>query len=44
VVVRQYEQTVALGKAAFDRLDEPASGHVPAELVEAILAARRKLR
>ena len=44
VYVRQYEQTVALGKAAFDRPDEPAAVHVPAELVEAILAARRQQR
>lgn len=44
VYVRQYEQTVTFGKAAFERPDEPASGHVPPELVEAILAARRKAR
>jgi hypothetical protein len=42
--VRQYEQTLALGKAAFDRPDEPAAEHVPSELVEAILAARRQQR
>jgi anti-sigma factor RsiW len=44
VYLSQYEQTVALGKAAFERPDEPAAGHVPAELVEAILAARRRRR
>jgi anti-sigma factor RsiW len=44
VYMSQYEQTVALGKAAFDRPDEPAGEHVPAKLVEAILAARRKSR
>lgn len=44
IYMRQYEQTMALGKAAFDDPDEPASKHVPAGLVEAILAARRTWR
>lgn len=42
--VRQYRQTVALGQTAFTAPDEPAAAHVPPELVEAILAARRKAR
>jgi anti-sigma factor RsiW len=40
--IRSYEQTVRLGKAAFDRLDEPADQRVPRQLVEAILAALRR--
>lgn len=42
--IRSYEQTVLLGKAAFDRLDEAADEQVPKTLVEAILAARRRVR
>ena len=40
--LRQYEETVRLGKAAFDRLDAAADDHLPQELVDAILAARPK--
>ena len=42
VFIRSYEQTVRLAKAAFDCLDEPAEQRVPRQLVEAILAARRR--
>jgi len=34
---------VLLGKAAFDRLDEPADEQLPRKLVQAILAARRRV-
>ena len=37
--IREYRQTVALGKAAFTELDEPADA--PEELVAAILRTRR---
>ncbi|MCI0586712.1 MAG: zf-HC2 domain-containing protein [Planctomycetes bacterium] len=37
-----YRKTVALGKAAYTRTEEPASGQVPEELIQAILAARKK--
>ena len=37
--IREYRQTVALGKAAFTELDEPADA--PQELIEAVLRARR---
>ncbi len=39
-----YEQTVALGKAAFADPDRPAEETVPEELVAAILSARRAKR
>jgi len=39
--LRTYEQTVRLGRSAFDDLDAAADGQVPQELVEAIVAARR---
>lgn len=40
--LRQYEETVRLGRAAFERLDDPGAERVPPALVRAILAARRK--
>ena len=36
-----YKAAVALGKAAFDGLDESVPADVPNDLVKAILAARR---
>jgi anti-sigma factor RsiW len=42
VYLRDYEETVRLGKAAFEYLDAPAAEQLPPELVQAILAARRK--
>lgn len=41
--IRSYEQTVRLGKAAFERLEEPADEQLPKELIQAILAARRRV-
>ena len=40
--LKSYEQTVRLGRAAFDDLDAAADAHLPGELVEAIAAARRR--
>jgi anti-sigma factor RsiW len=40
--VRQYKETVRLGKAALPANDEPLPSDVPEELVQAILAARPK--
>lgn len=40
--LRTYEQTVRLGKAAFDDLDAAADRQVPRELVDAIVATRRR--
>jgi anti-sigma factor RsiW len=40
--IRSYEQTVRLGKAAFERL-EPADGQLPKKLIQAILDARRRV-
>ena len=37
-----YQQTVKLGKLAFDDLDAPVPAEVPESLVQAILAARRR--
>jgi len=42
VYVRSYEQTVRLGKAAFDDLDAAADERLPPGLVDAIVAARRR--
>lgn len=39
--LRSYRETVQLGKGAFDP-DEPVPDEVPEELVQAILAARRR--
>jgi len=39
-----YRKTVALGRRAFADLDAAAANEVPAELVEAVLAARRRRR
>lgn len=39
--LRSYEETVRLGKAAFDD-DAAAEAAVPRRLIEAILAARRR--
>jgi anti-sigma factor RsiW len=40
--LKSYKRTVALGKAVFRDLDEQAGAEVPEQLVQAILAARRK--
>jgi anti-sigma factor RsiW len=40
--VKSYEEAVKLGKAVFSHPDEPVPDEVPEELVQAILAARRK--
>jgi len=40
--LKSYEQTVKLGKCAFDDLDAAVSAEVPESLVQAILAARRR--
>ena len=37
-----YEQTIRLGKAAFAEPEAPVPADVPEELVQAILAARRR--
>lgn len=37
-----YRETIALGKVALEANDEPVPEEVPEELVQAILAARRK--
>lgn len=37
-----YQQTVALGKDAFQETEAPVPEEVPEELVQAILAARKK--
>ena len=42
VYLRHYQETVRLGKAAFDRLDDSADDRLPPDLVLAILAARNK--
>jgi anti-sigma factor RsiW len=39
--LRTYEETIRLGKVAFDRPDDPVLQDVPEELVAAILEARR---
>jgi anti-sigma factor RsiW len=41
--LRSYEQTVRLGRAAFEEIDEAAEADIPPRLVEAILAARRRM-
>jgi anti-sigma factor RsiW len=41
--IRSYEQTVRLGKAAFECLEEPADGQLPKKLIQAILDARRRV-
>jgi anti-sigma factor RsiW len=40
--LESYRATVALGKRAFADEDAPAADEVPEELVEAVLAARRR--
>jgi anti-sigma factor RsiW len=40
--LKSYDEAVRLGKGALRQLDEPVSDDVPEELVQAILAARRK--
>jgi anti-sigma factor RsiW len=42
--LESYEETVRLGKAALSEPEDPVSDDVPEELVQAILAARRKRR
>jgi anti-sigma factor RsiW len=38
--LHSYEETVRLGRAAFDELDAPLPEGIPEDLVQAILAAR----
>ena len=40
--LKSYRATIRLGKSAFRDLDEPVPDEVPAELIDAILAARPK--
>jgi anti-sigma factor RsiW len=40
--LQSYKETVKLGKAVFKKPDERVPDEVPEELVQAILAARRK--
>jgi predicted anti-sigma-YlaC factor YlaD len=37
-----YGESIRMGKAAFARADEELPGEVPEELIEAILASRKK--
>ncbi len=41
--IHSYEQTVQRAKAAFDTAEELASDPPPAKLIQAILAARRRV-
>ncbi len=41
--LKSYQQTVRLNRAAFQGSDDPVTQSVPEELVQAILAARRRL-
>lgn len=40
--IKSYEQAVELGKTAFEQPDGEVSEEVPDELIEAILAARKR--
>jgi anti-sigma factor RsiW len=40
--LESYRQSMALGKHAFDDVDAAVPGDVPEEMVDAILAARRR--
>ena len=40
--LKSYEETIKLGKAVFADLDAPVPQDVPEELVQAILASRRR--
>jgi predicted anti-sigma-YlaC factor YlaD len=40
--LKTYEQTVKMEKGAFDTTNDPALENVPEELVQAILAVRKK--
>lgn len=40
--LRQYGETIRLGKAAFTHPDDPVAAETPEELVRAVLKARRK--
>jgi len=40
--LQSYRQSMALGKHAFDDADAAVPGDVPEEMVDAILAARRR--
>ena len=40
--IRQYQDSIKLGKAAFGEPDAPPSQDTPEELVQAILKTRRK--
>lgn len=42
--LRNYEETVRLGKRAFDHPHDPAPDEVPEGLVRAVLAALRTIR
>jgi anti-sigma factor RsiW len=40
--LQSYEETIRLGKAACSDLDTPPPGDAPEELIQAILAVRRR--
>ena len=40
--VREYQQTITLGKQAFDEPDDPVPESVPEDLINAAVAYRRK--
>lgn len=42
--VRQYQQTISLGKKAFEMADEPVPESVPDELIRAALARCKNAR
>ena len=42
--IRKYKTAMALGKKVFDDADRDASEELPADLVDAIVAARRRQR
>lgn len=42
VYLKTYQETIRLGRAALQDTDEPVGEKVPEDLVQAILAARRK--
>ncbi len=41
--VRQYQQTIALGKQAFEEPNDPVPESVPEDLINAALAHRRNI-
>lgn len=41
--IRSYEQAVRLGRTAFESPGDPAAQQSPKQLIEAIIAARRRV-